>query len=436
MIRLAHTQKNVEPDLAVFVEVGGRVWRAGDLHLAETSGHFLAAFQYNPAYLEAALRGEVFALDPINLPLDDRITQSTSRYHLLGALFDAAPDAWGRTIMASDDGVSPASMTESRVLLKGRGSGVGAIFFGLPDTHTEDAYPSIDLPTLGDIEQLFETTSAIESGARVDADLRAMLMSSWDMGGARPKALVRDRQGQPWIAKLPRNIDTYSRQRVEWANLEMARAIGMTVPETALHPLPGGDCALLIRRFDRGPTANRYHYLSAVSLISPPADFDKHQMDTPYGASIFSYARVADVVRRISADPRHDIQELFARMVLNILVNNTDDHLKNTGFLMQPENPNFIYRLAPLFDVVTQENSLSHMLHIGPGINNQRPSQYGRVGSLANARAGASQWGLKPKTIGAIIERVQHVVKERDHYYERAGMSADEVKQVEQWVNR
>lgn len=435
MIRLPRIEKRIEPDLAVFVEIRGRVWRAGDLRLTESSGHFLAAFQYSPIYLQAALRGEVFALDPINLPLDDKVTQTTSRYHLLGALFDAAPDAWGRTIMASDDGVSPASMTESRVLLKGRGSGVGAIFFGLPDAHTEDGYPSTDLPTLGDIDQLFEMTSAIESGAKVDVDLRAMLMSSWDMGGARPKALVRDSQGQPWIAKFPRNIDTYSRQRVEWANLEMARSIGITVPEIALHSLPGGDCALLVRRFDRGPTANRYHYLSAVSLISPAVDFDKRQMDTPYGASIFSYARVADVVRRISAEPHHDIQELFARMVLNILVNSTDDHLKNTGFLMQSTGPDFTYRISPLFDVVTQENTFRHMLHIGLGVDNERPAQHGRVGSLANARTGTSQWGLKPKVVETIIKRVQNVVAERARYYKRAGMAADEVSQVEQWIN-
>src|SRR5690606_16164836 len=109
--------------------------------------------------------------------------------------------------------------------------------------------------------------------------------------------------------------------------------------------------------------------------------------------------------------------------------------LKNTGFLMQPTGPDFTYRLSPLFDVVTQENTLSHMLHIGPGIDNERPAQHGRVGLLANVRAGASQWGLKPKAIDAIIQLVRNVVAERAHYYQRAGMAADELEQIEQWVN-
>lgn len=138
----------------------------------------------------------------------------------------------------------PTALTEAAVLLKGRGGGVGAILFAVPGAGAATVAPELALPTLEDIPALFRAILDLEAGIQVDEDLRAMLMSSWDMGGARPKAVVRDEAGEAWIVKFPRRIDTFSRQRVEWANLEMARAIGMNVPDTALVELQGGDCAL------------------------------------------------------------------------------------------------------------------------------------------------------------------------------------------------
>jgi len=464
--------KRVEPQLAVLAEVRGQLLHAGNLRLDESGpaggGHFQATFTYHPDYLRRGLRGEAYALDPLNLPLRPQAIVTTSRFERLGALFDAAPDAWGRTVMASDEGVAPVSLQESTVLLKGRGSGVGAVVFapypagpftapaplsaGGGTAKAVVAAASVHpaptrLPRLADIDTLYATVRRLETGVEIDERLRQMLMSSWDMGGARPKAVVVDAEGDEWIVKFPRSIDTYSRQRVEWANLEMGRAVGMRVPQLRLHRLPDGECALLIRRFDRltpeafgaGHDADaarrwRVHYLSAVSLVSPPANFDKRQLDTAYGASIFSYARVADIVRAVSAHVAHDLQELFARMVLNVLVHNTDDHLKNTGFLMEPTSRDFRYRLAPLFDVVTQEHTTKHLLHLGPGLDNAQARESGRVGDLDNVRAGAPHWGLRPEGVERLISRVQAVVAHRHYYYLLAGMSRAEIAQVERWL--
>ena len=419
--------KRIEPQLDVLIEIEGEIVKAGGLYLKEDGGHFAATFLYAPQYLELARQGKAHSLDPLNLPLRATPFDTESRFYLLGALFDAAPDAWGRTVMAKDEGLSPVSLTESKVLLKGRGSGVGAILFAPAGSHVERPDGS-DLPTLDQIEEIYQTVRAVETGAQVSEELRAMLMSSWDMGGARPKAVVRDDQGAEWIVKLPRSIDTYSRQRNEWANLEMARDIGIRVPETKLIDLDGDDCALLIRRFDRGEPGQmrRQHYLSAVSLVSPPPTFDKRNLDTPYGASIFSYARIASIIRAISGNVELDLMDLYARMIFNILVHNTDDHLKNTGFLLERGPRGYLYRLSPLFDVVTQENTLKHMLHIGP--------LAGREGTLENALAGAPDWRLRPQAAEEIIRRVQAVVARRRHYYDRAGMSAEEIGQVERWL--
>lgn len=439
--RAMRAKKPIEPTLYVLVQIGGDFITAGTLDVEDAAGQFLATFTYAPSYLERAMKGHAFALDPVNLPLRHTPFTTESRYYLLGALFDAAPDAWGRTIMAADEGVSPAALTESRVLLKGKGSGVGAILFSptVPPADLNELHLTSHLPSIHDIDHLHETIDALEKGTLVDEELRAMLMSSWDIGGARPKVVVRDDQGLEWIAKFPRSIDTYSRQRVEWANLLMASDIGLNSPQTALHELPNGDCALLVRRFDRlydpihPNRIKRNHYLSAVSLISPPPNFDKRQLDSAYGASIFSYARIAHVIRSISANVTHDLQELYARMILNILIHNTDDHLKNTGFLLDRTTKGFKYRLSPLFDVVTQEGVLKHMLHLGPGEGGY--AKDGRVGTLANALAGVPQWGLKPHAAQQIIDRVQSVISQRQRYYKHAGMNDKEIAKVERWLS-
>lgn len=422
--------KTIDPELTVLIDIDGEHVPVGTLSLEGKADNFRASFQYLTSYLKRASEGRAFPLDPINLPLRPSVFTTYSRYHLLGCIFDAAPDAWGRTIMALDEGISPSSLAESNVLLKGKGSGVGALTFTAKtesDFESSFSYRS-SLPGIDDVGEIYNVIKLLESGVLIDEQLREMLMSSWDIGGARPKAVVKDKDNNEWIVKFPRSIDTYSRQRVEWANLEMARDVGITVPQTTLYELEGGDCALLVKRFDRS-LGVRKHYISAVSLISPSPDFDKRQLDTNYGASIFSYARIAHTIRAVSSNIIRDTSEMFARMVLNVLVNNTDDHLKNTGFLMD-DLPNKLvkYRLSPLFDVVTQEGNMKHMLHIGP--------KQMREGTMENILSGISQWGLKEKAAKETIDLVQERLSLREKYYIEAGMSANEMDSIEKWLNK
>ena len=438
----ANSPKVLEPTLFVGIEIRGVNHFVGELRCAQSTQDFVASFQYAPSYLSLAQSGHAFALDPINLPLRTDPYKTTDRHSILGVLFDAAPDAWGRTVMALDEGVSSVSLTESRVLLKGKGAGVGAIFFTTQPFESGFTLPLYSTSRLGQVPELYDIVRRIENGLTLDVHSRALLKSSWDIGGARPKAIVQDVEGAQWIVKFPRGIDTFSRQRVEWANLQMAKEIGMQVPDAQLIELERGDCALLVRRFDRTvqpgheQVMTRQHYISAASLISPPADFDKHKIDTAYGASYFSYARIADVVRRLSNHAASDLTELYARMVLNVLVHNTDDHLKNTGFLLDSVSQSSALRLAPLFDVVTQEGGPLHMLHLGPGKNKTQPYQSGRLGSLDNVLSGAKSCGIKPAAASAIIERVASVFERRLEFYQQAKMQQQDIDLVEQCVMR
>jgi len=416
--------KEIEAELLVWVDIDGQAVLCGVLQLDDQSeDRFFAQFNYVQSWLD---NPDAFALDPLNLPLvDAHTTFSTSnRVQALGALFDAAPDAWGRNVIRVDKG---ASAHESEVLLKGRGMGAGAILFSA--SHWPGKTPHYPVPAIEQIDSLADLLADIDAGIRPKAQYRNVLGSSWDIGGARPKTVVRDVAGQLWIAKFPRTQDTFDRQKVEYANLAMARAIGLNVPENQLIPIHKAAAAVLLsRRFDReirhtptGTTMFRRHYVSGASLISPPVDALKRQIDTPRGQAVYSYARLAEIVRKISSNPIKDLIELYTRMVLNVAVHNTDDHLKNTGFLKEERSHH--YRLAPLFDVVTQEGHAPHMLHLGAK---------GRESSFENALSHHRRFGLRAESVAVdIIERVRSVVARRRQYYEEAGLSAAEVDQVE-----
>jgi serine/threonine-protein kinase HipA len=418
--------KAVESDLFVYVDIRGEAVLCGVLTLDDSGeDSFFAQFTYVQSYVDDA---RAFPLDPLNLPLIDARTSfsTTSRYETLGAIFDAAPDAWGRNVMRVDN--AGARVSEEEVLLKGRGMGVGALFFSAR-LLTPNMRKRYRLPEITQVESLADLIADIDQGIKPKGIYRDLLGSSWDIGGARPKTIVRDANGEMWIAKFPRRGETYDRQRVEYANLQMARAVGLTVPEIRLVETHLG-AVLLTHRFDRevltaldpdGAIVARRHFLSGAALISPSTHIGKRELDGPRGKATYSYARLADVIRRISSNPVHDLKELYARMILNVAVHNTDDHLKNIGFLKDDDANT--YRLAPLFDVVTQEGSAKHYLHVGA---------LGRESTFENCMTEYRRFGLRSEDAArSILDRVRDVVAQRQRYYDEAGMDAQEVMRIE-----
>ena len=418
--------KSVESELFVYVDIRGEAVLAGVLTLDDSDEtRFFAEFTYVQSYVNDP---RAFALDPLNLPLIDAKTtfRTESRYETLGAIFDAAPDAWGRNVMRVDK--AGARVTEDEVLLRGRGMGVGALFFSAR-LLTPNMRKTYRLPEVSQLESLADLLTDIDQGVKPKGLYRDILGSSWDIGGARPKTIVRDEAGEMWIAKFPRRGDSYDRQRVEFANLQMARAIGLTVPEIRLTETHLG-AVLLTHRFDRellpagqggAPVVARRHFLSGASLISPPVRIGKRDLDGPEGSATYSYARLADAARRISSNPVQDLKELYARMILNVAVHNTDDHLKNVGFLK--DEGAHTYRLSPLFDVVTQEGSARHYLHIGA---------QGRDSTFENCLTHYRRFGLRSEAAArSILDAVRDVVADRRAYYVAAGMASEEISMVE-----
>lgn len=407
----ASGHKPVEHRLFVHVDMGdSQALRCvGQLLLDDTApGGFAASFTYMPEWSSAP---DSFALDPLNMPLQAEPIETTSKYIRLGVLFDAAPDLWGRRVLQAETG--QAFTPEHEVLLKGRGNGVGALLFSASDSLERADLPRFEtLPTVeDDLERVHEAVQRVESNTPLPERLQGLLGGSWSMGGAQPKAVMRDRTtGDIWLAKFSVPGAPFDRPRVEWANLKMAEAIGLPISPSHIVETSRGS-VLLTRRFDRDTELHRRHYLSAISLIS--AEPEDKRLTSPRDQAIFSYARIAEIISRVSDHPERERKELFARMVLNICVHNTDDHLKNIGFLLALGTKAPRLELAPVFDVVTQ-TSLQHYLTIG---------LQGRVGSLENALSVPRRYGLTERGAKSIAQAVVDVVADRARFYEQAGLS-------------
>ena len=168
-----------------------------------------------------------------------------------------------------------------------------------------------------------------------DRWLRLLLAPGSSLGGARPKATVRAADGSLWIAKFPSRHDTQNTGAWEQAAHELAKACGLNVPESRLERYSNAGSTYLVKRFDRAGT-RRIHFSSAMSLLG--------QTD---GESGSSYLDLADFIRKAGASPREDLAELWKRIVFSMAISNTDDHLRNHGFLLSEDG----WHLSPMYDV-------------------------------------------------------------------------------------
>jgi serine/threonine-protein kinase HipA len=341
-------------------------------------------FAYGQRYLQDPAAEP---LNPEHLPLREAAYVLPERRVRDGGampltLRDALPDSWGRKVLEVRNG---GPLSDIDALLLTNEDRVGAMVFS-------DALPlrAEEPPTAyGSLEELAEASRRVEAGLPIGPDMLRLLRGG-SLGGARPKAAFMH-EGRRWIAKFASRGDDHDVEAIEAATLWLADACGIEVPPFLLHPLAAGH-ALLLERFDRsGPVGDeeRFHYLSASALL-----------DVPYESSRGSYVELAQLLRRISQRPQEDLSELFRRMVFNLAVGNSDDHVKNHGALRRA---NGRWRLAPAFDLVMQLG-----VHTGYQELAILPGQH--ASSLALARAAAPHFGLSAvqadQVIGAIEETV------------------------------
>ncbi len=397
----------------VFIHLPGETEAvpAGCLTMIEQGLQVQASiFAYGRRYVT---RANALPVDPVALALEagrnDEELVPTAGLAMFGALRDATPDAWGRRVIENRLRAPPNGLPESVYLDHAGPHRAGAL-----DVRESPTSPSANgaLPSVLDLRHLLDAAARIEEGEPVPAHLEVFFAGGPSVGGARPKAVVTA-DGEEWIAKFPARNDPFNVPLVERATLELAREAGLAVPSTRLEMLADGRQVMLIERFDREGVGRR-HMISALTLLA------LHEQDSPDS----SYAAISDAMglHGVSGRIASDRNELFARMVFNILVSNDDDHLRNHAFLFDAEGGG--WRLSPLYDVVPKPQvAQERMLHLSVG-------PQGRLARLDNALAGAGRFGLLPPDAARIIDRVVGVVRGWRDIFERLGVPVRECDRV------
>lgn len=373
----------------------------------QESGHLA----YGLAYLQ---RPDALALNPLALPLQrDTFSLSTRLLRDGGALpltiKDALPDAWGLRVLANELGGRLPSTREQ--LLLTNTDRVGAMVFA----------EKREMPTLPELphhalDQLADAAHRLQYDMPIPGPLKRLLLRGGSLGGARPKASFTH-DGALWLAKFPAAGDPLDVQMLEATALSLAKHCGIQVPQFITMPIGRGETAFLSRRFDRfgAHARQRLHYLSASALL-----------DIPYESSAGSYVEFARVIRRLSLRPTADLEELFRRLIFNLLIDNTDDHLKNHGML---HAGNGHYVLSPAFDVVPQLTNLGYQMLSIDGTTQQS--------SLELAVQSAAHFDLSADQASAIIKKMAGIVYRHGQLHTNGHQVPDSLrKRLESCIER
>ena len=328
------------PDAEVWVQLGGVDVRAGTVYSRRRRGSESATFTYAPEYLA---RPAAYAVDPA-LPLSSGAFNTADGHHLFGAFTDCAPDRWGRRLLerserrrASRSGVSERSFGELDFTLGVRDDlRQGAVRFRIPGIDEWQAEAAESVPHLVDLSQLLRAVESVESENPDDEALRLLLGAGSSIGGARPKAAVVNGRGELLIAKFPRvGSDEWDVMAWEHLSLTLASRAGISTPSNELMTVAGRN-VLLLNRFDR-QGLRRIGYASAMTMLEA-VDGERR-----------SYLEIAEVIERSSSSATTELIELWRRIAFSILISNTDDHLRNHGFLRSDSQGS--WNLSPVFDL-------------------------------------------------------------------------------------
>ncbi|OGB25736.1 MAG: toxin HipA [Burkholderiales bacterium RIFCSPLOWO2_02_FULL_57_36] len=352
---MAKNKAEREKFIAVYADwmPGNEPFKLGTLWPIAARGNETFAFEFDAAALN---RPELCAyqLDP-HLQLYAGRQFCPQGLANFGLFLDSSPDRWGRMLMKRrldrqkrNGLVAPDKrLVESDYLLGVHDEfRVGALRFSLNDegdfldnNHNQAAPPFVQLRALEEASLSLERNPDDDS-ARVDDWLRMLISPGGSLGGARPKASVVDPDGHLWIAKFPSTRDTRNMAAWELVAITLAEACGINVPEARVDQFSSDHHTFLVRRFDRTDEGERLHFASAMTLTG-----HKDGDDESTGVS---YLELAQVLIQHGADTNDDLRELWTRIVFNMYVSNTDDHLRNHGFLLDPARG---WRLSPAYDI-------------------------------------------------------------------------------------
>jgi serine/threonine-protein kinase HipA len=329
----------MDRQVLVYIDLDNKPFLVGRLWTRLRKGKESATFEYDKQWLN---KSTAFSLEPA-LTLGPGPFHTQTGKALFGALGDSAPDRWGRVLMrraerrrAEQEKNAPHTLAEIDFLLMVDDEArQGALRFAESEggpflRHAAE----MRIPPLIELPRLLAASERFEDEHETAEDIRLLLAPGSSLGGARPKASVRERNGTLAIAKFPHKTDQMRAVLWEAVALKLAASAGVTVPAWRIHSVVDRS-VLISRRFDRDGVT-RIPFLSAMSMLGA-SDNETH-----------SYLEIADAIRQYGAAPIEDLEQLWRRIVFNVLISNTDDHLRNHAFLYTGDEG---WRLSPAYDL-------------------------------------------------------------------------------------
>ena len=402
----------MDKEALVYVDLDGRSHLVGRLWGRVRKDKESATFEYDKTWLEHPAR---FSLEPA-LTLGPGPYHTAAAMPMFGAIGDSAPDRWGRALMrrmerrrAEKEGTAVRTLWEMDYLLQVDDEArAGALRFAeheggpfLREAGAKRIPPIVDLP------KLLAAAEHVMEDKDTDEELRLLFAPGSSLGGARPKASVREKDGHLAIAKFPRKDDEINTVTWEAVALSLAEKAGVIVPKRHLENV-GKTPVLLLRRFDRDG-ARRIPFLSAMSMLGSK-DMEMR-----------SYLEIVDALRQHGAAPKADMEALWRRLVFSILISNTDDHLRNHGFLYEGQEG---WRLSPAYDL----NPVP--VDIKPRILTTAINEDDSTASLALAMEVAPYFELEETQAKAIAAQVGKVVGKWRDVAARHGLSKAEIDRM------
>lgn len=317
----------------------------GILSVHQGKGRKSFSFEYDADWIESQ---EQLLLDPeIGWYSGPQFPYEKENF---GMFLDSMPDRWGRTLMkrraaleARKKGINPPTLLDTDFLLgvfdRGR---MGALRFKLdPNGPFLDNDQKQAIPPFSSVRELQNAANKFEQETeegKIEKWLAVLMAPGSSLGGARPKANVLDETNHPWIAKFPSKNDTIDKGAWEFLAYELAKKAGIFMSLSSMEKIMGRYHTFFTKRFDR-LNGERVHFASAMTMTG-------HNEETIKDAQP-SYLELAEFIQFSGFEVEQNLQQLWRRIVFNIAISNTDDHLRNHGFLLNKKG----WGLSPAFDI-------------------------------------------------------------------------------------
>jgi serine/threonine-protein kinase HipA len=394
----------------VTVVVGADELVAGTLWVHDRQGQS-ATFRYDQTYIADS---RAYELDP-TLPLTSGVIQTRSGKEMFNAFADSTPDRWGQNLMrrqerdrAAAAGTRPRTLTNADFLLGTHDElRRGAVRFRRPGVGDYWSPAPHGVPKLVSLPKLLAASDRLSTDDPDAQAIRDLVNAGSSLGGARPKASVLTNTGELAIAKFPhRGGDEWDVPGWEQLEADLAVRSGISMAPTEVVQVQGRN-VLVSQRFDRD-NRRRVGFASALTMLEA-SDGDRR-----------SYLEIAEVAEVSSPQPDADLAELYRRIVFSAMTANTDDHLRNHGFL----RTNNGWRLAPAYDL------------------NPNPDNPGRLTTAIDLDDGtcdidlvisvAGYFRLSDADAKAVVSEVEAATRDWHGHAREMGLSGVDIDRMEQ----